>query len=203
MDVSECLKIASSMIAVTAIFLYYLQVKSRESVPDLAVVASWVAVNLVNCFSYFEVVGGDLLQWVITLVVTIGLSVLLVYIVVAKKHAPFRGLSTVASILLGGLVLSAIVGLVMRDLIWVNISLQLGQGGSFVPVVYGVLTGKLQENRVRSWAAGQLAYVVLIVATVLSDDFRWIALVFPVAVFLGNGSVALAILWKLRQKKRK
>ena len=187
---SELFTIVGNLLIIAVLTTYFKQVVTGDSTPNPTTWLLWVVVGLMNTFSYFMVVEGDLWQSLVTIVTTSCVTILFLYTVVKGKFGKFGSTECICLILAVGV---GILWKMTKNADIANISLQVVYFISFYPTIKGLLQGTLREKPL-PWNLAVAAYFFIIMSILTADSYRWQAFIFPVVNgVLGNGSVALII----------
>lgn len=184
-----------AILTMVAVLITYLrQVTQGSSIPNPVTWIIWAAVSVMNTVTYFDVVRGNLFEWVVSLVASGGLVSACTYFAIRGKFA----MVGVTEIVCG--VLTIMIGIFWRttgNAVWANIFLQAIFLISFFPTVVGLLRGTLRE-RPLPWALSVVSYLFLVMAIIADwGEGSGYKLVYPIVNgVIGNGSVVATILWK-------
>ena len=183
---------ALASITVTAVMvLYFRQTVKGSSTPNPATWLIWVVVGVMNLVSYYSVVRGNILEWIMTPCGTLGMIAIFIYALLKGKFGKVGATEIIC------IILAIIVGIIWktRGPVVANISLQVIFAISFYPTAAGLIKGRLRE-RPLPWALASMSYIFLVLTVLCNftgDD--WTKLVYPIVngVF-GNGSILVIIL---------
>ncbi len=194
---AQVLSTLASLTLVVVVFLYLRQVVRGSSVPNPATWLIWVVVSTMNTITYFSVVHGNVFEWTITLVATLGLTAIFLYSLIRGKFGRIGEEEILCTALAFG------IGIFWRttgDAIMANIFLQAIFLISFLPTMIGLVRGTLREKPL-PWTLATIAYSLLILA-ILADweDGSGYKLIHPIVNgLIGNGGAALTIWWTNRK----
>lgn len=189
--VAGIFSLLANLCLLVVIFMYLRQVVKSESTPNPATWLIWLVVTVMNTISYYHVVVGDLVRWMMTFTSTIGLGSVFAY---ALFKGRFGKLGSTEELILIFATLVGIIWQVTGNAVVANVLLQLIFLISFVPTVIGLVQGQLRE-RTPPWDLVVVAYMFMILSIVSSwQEGSWLALIHPIINgVVGNGSVALTI----------
>lgn len=183
----------ANLFLIATVTLYFRNVLKAGVTPNPITFFVRSVVATMNCFSYLAVVQYDYFKLSITVVSAAGLVIIFVF-------ALFRGSLTklrTVDVVCGSATL--IIGVIWKttgDPILANLLLQIIMLFAFYPAISGILAGAAREKAL-PWILATLCYAFMIVAIVADWNANgWYALVHPiVSGVIGNGSLALAVLW--------
>ncbi|MBT6691086.1 hypothetical protein HOB10_01990 [Candidatus Parcubacteria bacterium] len=198
---SELLSITASLFMVAVVVSYFLQVRSDVSTPNPATWLIWSIVSIMNSFSYFSVVQGDMFKFFLTVISATGLTIIFFYALRTGKFGK-PGWTEIISF-----TLALVIGIIWRttgNTILANLSLQLVLVISFYPTISGLIRKELREKPL-PWVLAVIAQFFQIASIILDwqTSGGWPALAYPILNgVMGNGSVAVIIYYQIRQRKQ-
>lgn len=189
--------VLSSIMVIAVMVLYFRQTVKGSSTPNPATWFIWAVVGTMNLVTYYSVVRGNILEWIMTPCGTLGMLTIFTYALFKGKFGKI-GVIEIACV-----ILAIIVGIVWKTCgpVVANISLQIIFAISFIPTASGLIKGHLREQP-WPWALASASYmfqIFTVLCNFTGED--WTKLVYPIVngVF-GNGSILVII---LALKKRK
>lgn len=191
---TQALSIIGGLILIAAFFCYFMSVAKDTSVPNPATWLIWFVIFMMNTVTYFMVARGSVWQTLITIIAAGGVLCIFMYSLLRGKFARIGAMEVVC------LVTALVVGIVWnttRDPVLANLLLQFIYVVSFIPMISGLITGKLRE-KVLPWALAFCAYIpTLIIIAINWDSSSWVGLVHPIVNgIMGNGAIILLVLIK-------
>jgi len=172
---------------------YISQAVKGQSTPNPASWLIWFIAGIINAFTYFAVVEGNIWQSLFVITVTFAVLVILIY---SAAKGRFSRLSRLDVIIF---VLAIAVGIFWRTSENDRIANLLLQGIyiiSYIPTFSGLVKGTAKEHYA-SWTAAVVAYSFATLALVVDTPGDWIAYVSPVVNgVIGNGLVVLLVLFQ-------
>ncbi|MEK9159870.1 MAG: hypothetical protein AAB383_04025 [Patescibacteria group bacterium] len=187
MDLSQILGGLSGLMLIAAYVLYFKQALKGESKPNPASWAIWMVAGLINAFTYFTVVEGNVWQSFCVSMEAVGVVLVFGYALVKGKFSRVSAVEILCFLMAVGV---GIFWQVTSDDRIANLLLQSIYVISFVPTVVGLAAGRGKENPA-SWSVCVLAYFLSILSLVAGQSGDWIAFVHPVVNgVIGNGLVA-------------
>lgn len=183
--------VLSSLTVVAVMILYLRQTVKGGSTPNPATWLIWLVVGVMNTVSYFSVVQGNLVEWVMTPCAVLGTASIFFYALFKGK---FGKVGIVEVVCFG---LACVIGFFWKlyGPIAANISLQVIYIISFCPTAIGLLKGRLREEPL-PWVLAIVSFAFQVGAILCNfTDDSWTKLVYPVVNgVIGNGSVAVLII---------
>ena len=195
---SEFFLIIASLAMVGVAIAYLYQTIKGTSTPNPSTWLIWLIVMWMNVVSYSSVVGKDLLEYAVSLIIAIGITIICAY-------ALFRGKFTKPGLVeIICFVMSMGVGVIwyMSNALVANLLMQAILLISFAPTVTRLLNHEAREKPL-PWNLAIISYTFLIVGLAMgSDKGNWTVYVHPIVNgILGNGSICLiANLQKYKKK---
>lgn len=191
---TQTLSIIGGLILIAAFFCYFMSVARDTSVPNPATWLIWFVIFMMNTITYFMVARGSVWQTLITVVAAGGVLCIFTYSFFRGKFARLGIMEVVC------LITALVVGIVWkttRDPVLANLLLQFIFVVSFIPMISGLIKGKLRE-KVLPWALALCAYVpTLIIIAINWDSSSWVGLVHPIVNgIMGNGIIIILALIK-------
>ena len=191
------LALSANIIMLAVMVIYIRRLVSGQTIPNTATWLITFVVLTMNTVTYAMVVQGNLQELALCVLANAGVSVIFFYSLIKGKFAKIGRVDKVA------VILATAIGAFWRtsgNAIWANKGVLFI---SFVPTIIGLLRFELRDYAL-PWLLAVVSYLFQI-ATILCDasGWRWTELVFPVLNgLLGNGSVAVAVLWQGRALER-
>jgi hypothetical protein len=197
---SDALAFVSAVLIFFVYGSYFRQTVRGTSTPNPVTWLIWLSVMTINVFTYFTVVGGDVMK---TLVAALAAPFLFLIFTYSLFRGKFTRLSRMDIVCL---LLAIAVGVFWRttgDDITTNIMLQLIILISFIPTISGLLRGKAREKPL-PWNVAVVTYAFLALSILTDPDpakRNWVAFMYPVLNgILGNGIVAILAHMQRSQK---
>ena len=189
--------LASIMLAICIASYYYFTTKDKAK-PNPATILVWWAVSILNFGSYFKVVNENYYKAAIAVVLTIGLSAVLVY---AFRNGKFSRLAKEDMYCVGFAVIIAIFWAISGNAKVSNLLLQIIIVVSFFPTIRGLIQGTGQEQNL-TWNLAVVAYILQTIAVYLDPEQTWISMAYPVINgIIGNGAVSVVIYFTRNRTK--
>ena len=185
--VSDVFSTISSLMMVAVMPFYLRQVIQGTSTPNPATWFIWVIMTIMNTFTYYYVVKGDIPKFLITAIVALGVNSIFVYSIFKGKFTKPGKVEIICFMFV------FVVGVFWQTTgndIATNLLLQGIFVISFIPTISGLLKHKAREKPL-PWNLATISYAFLALA-IISDwgSGGWVALIHPVVIgVLGNGSV--------------
>lgn len=184
--------------ALVAYGYYFKQAVRGQSTPNPSTWLIWFIAGVINTFTYFAVVDGNIWQSLFVIVVTFSVLVILVYALFKGKFTKIKSLEI--AIFLMALSIGIFWQITANDRIS-NLLLQSIYVISYIPTVTGLIRGSGKEHYA-SWLTAVISYTFATLALITNNPGDWIAFVSPVVNgILGNGLVVLLILKQNRARR--
>ena len=198
MNLSQILGGLSGLMLIAAYVLYFKQTLKGESKPNPSSWAIWLVAGLINAFTYFAVVEGNVWQSLCVSMEALGVVTVFGYALVRGKFSQVSMVEILCFLLAVGV---GIFWQVTSDDRIANLLLQSIYVISFVPTVSGLMTGRTKEHAA-SWSVAVIAYFLSTLSLMLDYSGDWIAFVHPVVNgLIGNGLIAY-LSFKNEHRKR-
>lgn len=191
MGISQTFGLLAGLTAIVTYAAYFRQTVKGRSTPNPATWLIWLLVGIINAFTYFTVVGGNIYQSLIVIVVTSCVCIVFIY-------SLFKGkLTRITRVEFTVLVLALLLGVfwqITKNDRLANLLLQLIYIFSYIPTMNGLLRGTGKEDPT-AWFLASTAYLFAAIAVIADFQGDWLALFYPVVSgVLGNGTVAFIAL---------
>lgn len=197
MNLSNIFGLLAGIIALIAYGFYFKQVVKGQSIPNPSSWAIWLLAGIINTFTYFSVVKGNLSQSFIAISVTFSVAVIFIYSLFKGKFSKISGIEIIIFLLSLGI--GIFWQLTSNDRIS-NLLLQGIYVISYIPTISGIIKGTGKEYPV-SWITAVIAYIFSIISILLNFQGDWIAIIFPlVNGIIVNGLIVLLIFHKQSKK---
>lgn len=191
MNISEFISLSASVFTFLSVASYFKQLVKGESIPNPATWMIWLAVTLLNTFTYFKVVEGNVWTSLVSIVLTVGFCVVFIYASIRGKFAKLERIEVIS------LILAVIIGIFWQttgNATIANLLIQIIFLISFYPTILGLIQKKLKE-KATPWVFAVVSCSILIISVILNwEQGGWAALAFPIIRMLGNGAVAVIAL---------
>jgi len=181
-------------------YSYYLKQAVRgQSTPNPSTWLIWFIAGVINTFTYFTVVGGNIYQSIFVIAVTFSVLVILVYSLFKGRFTKIKSLEIIIFLMAIGI---GIFWQVTANDRISNLLLQSIYVISYIPTVTGLIRGTGKEHYV-SWLTAFISYTFATLSLITNNPGDWIAFVSPVVNgILGNGLVVLLILQQNKVRRR-
>lgn len=198
MNFSQILGGLSGLMLIVAYVLYFKQALKGESKPNPASWAIWLVAGLINAFTYFTVVEGNMWQSFCVSMEAVGVVLVFFYALVRGKFSRVSAVEILCLLMAVGI---GIFWQVTSDDRIANLLLQSIYVISFIPTVSALVAGRGKEHPA-SWSVAVLAYFLSTLSLMVDYSGDWIAFVHPVVNgLIGNGLVAfLSFKHELRKR---
>ena len=177
--------------ALVAYGFYFKQAVKGQSTPNPSTWLIWFIAGIINTFTYFTVVGGNIWQSLFVIAITFSVFIILAYSLIKGKFTKFKTLEAVIFIMALGI--GFFWQVTDNDRI-ANLLLQGIYVISYIPTIAGLIKGTGKEHYM-SWIVAAISYSFATVALITNYPGDWIAFVCPVVNgVIGNSFVAALIL---------
>lgn len=194
---SEIFFIASSVITIVFLVVYFAQVRNGSSTPNPSTWLIWAIVSVMNAISFFLVSGENIWQSLYVLLIAVGLVSIFVYAIVKGRFGRIGILEWVIALL------ALLIGVIWKttgNADVANLSLQVIFLMSIVPTIVGLLRNELREKGL-PWYLAVTSHALVVIGILVSGSFRWVELTYPLVTgVIGNGIVALVIFTKNQKR---
>lgn len=193
MPLSSLLGALSGLMALVAYGFYFRQAVKGQSTPNPSSWGIWLFAGIINAFTYFSVVGGNIWQSLFVMAVTFSVCVVFIYSLFKGRFTKVTWLEILIFVL--ALAIGIFWQLTSNDRIS-NLLLQSIYVLSYIPTVVGLVTGRAKEHYA-SWLAAVIASLLATLSLLVDFPGDWIAFVSPIVTgLMGDGLV----LWLVVKK---
>lgn len=192
MELSVLISFISGLIQVIGYLLYWRGVRSNKIDPNAASWFIWAYGSLLN-FATYNIMSGDLVKDILPFLCSV--SCLVIFALMFYKNGFGRLDKTDYAIIICDIVVTFIWFLIGAT--EANLSLQLTEFISFIPLIRGLLRGSDREE-VIPWITWSVAYALMATTVVMRWE-KWHDLVFPLVLFI----LCLLIVFVIKLKKNK
>ena len=193
MILSNIFGVLAGITALIAYGFYFKQAVRGQSTPNPSTWLIWFIAGIINTFTYFSVVDGNVWQSLFVIAVTFSVFIILIYALSKGKFAKIRSLEIIIFLLALG------IGIFWQITANDRISNLLLQGIyviSYIPTVIGLVRRTAKEHYA-SWLTVVISYSFATLALLANHPEDWIAFVSPIVNgILGNGLIVLLIFSK-------
>lgn len=199
MILSNIFGVIAGVTALIAYGYYFKQAVRGQSTPNPSTWLIWFIAGVINTFTYFVVVGGNIWQSLFVIAVSFSVLIILVYALYKGRFTKIKSLEIIIFLIALG------IGIFWQITANDRISNLLLQGIyviSYIPTVTGLIKGSGKEHYV-SWLTAVISYTFATLSLIVNNPGDWIAFVSPVVNgILGNGLIVLLILQQNRKRRR-
>ncbi len=193
MNISNLLGALAGVAALLAYAAYLRQALRGESTPNPASWGIWFLAGIINAFTYFSVVKGNIWQSLFVIAVTVSVGVVLCYALLKGRFSKITGVEKIIFAL--ALCVGLFWQLTTNDRI-ANLLLQGIYMISYIPTLVALINARARE-RPTSWLIAMCSYTLATAAVASNFSGDWIAFISPVVNGLvGNGLVLTVIMGK-------
>ncbi len=191
MTISNFLGLLSGVTALLAYAFYLKQAIKGQSTPNPSSWAIWFLAGIINTFTYFSVVNGNIWQSLFVVAITFSILIVLVYSLFKGKFTKITNLEVV--IFLMAIAIGIFWQITSNDRIS-NLLLQSIYVISYIPTIIGITSGRAKENY-NSWLIAVIAYFFTTLSLITNYPGDWISFISPILNgMLGNGLIVYLIL---------
>lgn len=198
MILSNIFGVLAAITALIAYGFYFKQAIKGQSTPNPSTWLIWFIAGIINSFTYFTVVRGNIWQSLFIVAVTFSVFIILLYALFKGKFTKIKSLEIVVFLMALGI--GIFWQITANDRIS-NLLLQCIYVISYIPTVIGLIKGTGKEH-CASWLTAVISYTFATFALLTNYPKDWIAFISPIVNgILGNGLVMILILSQNKVRK--